>query len=200
MIDASLPAGDSNRTFSEVVLALMKGPLYRDGHERAWHDLLVLRGPVADYVAVMGLAVYVDENEGFAFLRTTPDVDGEESLPRLVQRRKLSFPLSLLLALLRGRLVDHDAAGGGTKAVMTREQIASMLRVFLPEGSNDARIFDQIDTHIKKATELGFLRQVRGDETTYEIRRILAAFVDAQWLADFDVRLAEYAARLEEIA
>ena len=27
----------------------------------------------------------------------------------------------------------------------------------------------------------------------YEVRRILKAFVDGQWLADFDTRLAEYA-------
>lgn len=200
MIDTTTPVQDADRGFSEVVIALLKGPVFRDGHERSWHDLLALRPRVAEYVEVMGLEVHVDENEGFAFLRTIPAADGETPLPRLVQRRKLSFPLSLLLALLRGRLADHDAAGGDTKAVVTREQIVSMLRVFLPEGSNDARLFDQIDTHIKKAAELGFLRQVRGDETTYEIRRILSAFVDAQWLAGFDARLAEYAAQVEETA
>ena len=32
---------------------------------------------------------------------------------------------------------------------------------------------------------------------TFEVRRILKAFVDAQWLAEFDTRLAEYRARLE---
>jgi hypothetical protein len=55
---------------------------------------------------------------------------------------------------------------------------------------------DQIDSYIGKAVELGFLRQVRGQDTLYEVRRILKAFVDGQWLADFDARLAEYAAAL----
>jgi hypothetical protein len=32
----------------------------------------------------------------------------------------------------------------------------------------------------------------------YEVRRILKAFVDGQWLADFDARLAAYAAVLGE--
>jgi hypothetical protein len=65
--------------------------------------------------------------------------------------------------------------------------------VFLPAHNNEARMLDQIDTHIKKAVDLGFLRAVRGGESMFEVRRILAAFVDAQWLSDFDTRLAAYA-------
>jgi hypothetical protein len=34
---------------------------------------------------------------------------------------------------------------------------------------------------------------VKGSEQVYEVRRILKAFVDGQWLADFQRRLAEYA-------
>jgi len=44
--------------------------------------------------------------------------------------------------------------------------------------------------------ELGFLRLVNGPEQLFEVRRILKAFVDGQWLADFDGRLTEYAALL----
>ena len=32
--------------------------------------------------------------------------------------------------------------------------------------------------------------------TSYEVRRILKAFVDAQWLAEFDARLASYQSQL----
>lgn len=188
-----------DREFSEAVISLFKGPVYRDTHERAWHALVAQRARIDDHVAVVGLDAYVDESEGFAFLRTRETGDDADPLPRLVQRRRLSFPLSLLLALLRKRLIEHDADGGSdTKAVVTREQIVSMLRVFLAEGSNDARIFDQIDAQITKATQLGFLRAVKGVETSYEIRRILAAFVDGQWLSDFEQRLAEYAKQVSQ--
>jgi hypothetical protein len=37
---------------------------------------------------------------------------------------------------------------------------------------------------------------VKGSEQVYEVRRILKAFVDGQWLADFERRLAGYAALL----
>jgi hypothetical protein len=30
------------------------------------------------------------------------------------------------------------------------------------------------------------------------VRRVLKAFVDGQWLSEFDARLAEYAAELED--
>jgi hypothetical protein len=33
---------------------------------------------------------------------------------------------------------------------------------------------------------------LKGQDQQYEVRRILKAFVDAQWLVEFDRRLAEY--------
>ncbi len=80
--------------------------------------------------------------------------------------------------------------------MLTREQIVDMVRVFLPASSNEARLIDQIDAYIGKVVELGFLRQVKNSESVFEVRRILKAFVDCQWLGDFDRRLAEYAALL----
>jgi hypothetical protein len=80
--------------------------------------------------------------------------------------------------------------------MLSRAQIIDMVRLFLPASSNEARVVDQIDAHIAKAAELGFLRPVNGPEQLFEVRRILKAFVDGQWLADFDQRLTEYAALL----
>ena len=81
--------------------------------------------------------------------------------------------------------------------MLTRDQILEMVRVFLPSTSNEARLADQIDVHINKAVEYGFLRPAKNADRTYEVRRILKAFVDGQWLADFDAKLAEYAAQLD---
>jgi hypothetical protein len=39
-----------------------------------------------------------------------------------------------------------------------------MVRVFLPATSNEARLTDQIDAHINKAVELGFLRPAKNSE------------------------------------
>jgi hypothetical protein len=179
---------------SLAVTQLMKGVVYRDTHP-AWAHLLQLQPQARDHVAVLGLQIVIDEAEGYAFLRQRPQEaeDEQSKLPRLIPRRSLSFHVSLLLALLRKKLAEFDAQGSDTKLMLTREQIAEMVRVFLPASSNEARLTDQIDAHINKVVELGFLRQAKNAEPVYEVRRILKAFVDGQWLADFDTRLAEYA-------
>ena len=120
----------------------MKGVVYRDTHDRPWQHLLQLQPQVRDYVAILGLQVVIDEAEGYAFLRQRPadEDDDDKQLPRLIPRRSLSFPVSLLLALLRKKLAEFDAQGGDTRLMLTRAQLTEMLRVFLPATSNEARI------------------------------------------------------------
>jgi hypothetical protein len=184
---------------SAVLIPLLKGVTYRTDDAAHWSALLQLQGRVRDHVAVLGLELMLDEAEGYAFLRsrTVPDDDPAARLPRLVARRPLSFPVSLLLALLRKKLAEFDAGGGDTRLILSREQVAELLRVFMPEGSNEARLIDQVDTQLNKVVELGFVRRLRGQDGMFEVQRILKAFVDAQWLGEFEVRLAAYRAQLQ---
>lgn len=190
-----------------VAIALLKGVIYREGNERLWAALIELQAHVRDYVAVLGLELVVDEAEGYAFAKSRAGDDAEvdadqPKMPRLIARRPLSFPVSLLLALLRRKLAEWDAGGGDTRLVLTREEIAELVRVFLPASTNEARLVDQIDTHVNKIVELGFLRRMKNTSgpPTFEVRRILKAFVDAQWLLDFDARLAGYRAHHQDSA
>jgi hypothetical protein len=90
--------------------------------------------------------------------------------------------------------------------ILTRSAVVELVRVFLPAGSNESRLIDQIETQLNKVIELGFVRRLKAQaegassraaqEPVYEVRRILKAFVDAQWLADLDQRLAAYQAQL----
>ncbi len=189
------PSGPSD--LSLVVIQLFKGPVYRDTHEKLWSLLPCLRTPVSDYVSVLGLQVIVDEAEGYAYLRSQPTDDDTLEAPRLVARRTLSFHVSVLLALLRKRLAEFDASSSEVRLVLDREQIVEMLRLFLPESTNDARLVDAIDAHINRVVDMGFLRRLRGEENLFEVRRILKAYVDGQWLSEFVTRLDEY---LDELA
>lgn len=197
MTDTPIDAPSEPTDLSLVLVHLMKGPLYRDVHEKYWGLLLGLRNQVGDYVSVLGLSVVVDEAEGYAYLRSqVVDQDATE-FPRLVARRTLPFKVSVLLALLRKRLAEFDASSSDVRLVLSRDQIIELLRLFMPDSTNEARLVDNIDTTIKRVCELGFLHPLRGEQDKYEVRRILKAYIDGQWLSEFDARLDEYLSDLD---
>lgn len=183
---------------SAVVIPLLRGVVYREEDAALWSALQALRARVVDYVAVLALDLVVDEAEGYAFVRSRAQEEDEAAakLPRLVRRQPLSFHVSLLLALLRKKLAELDATGGEARLILARDEVVEMVRIFMPASTNDARLIDQIETHLNKVIELGFVRRLKathvGQAPVYEVRRILKAFVDAQWLADFDERLQAY--------
>ena len=206
-IDAEWPSLETITTpeLSRLMVHLLKGVLYREDDERLWANLLHLQSRIREQAAILLLDLVLDEAEGYAFLKSRPDLDeseGEAHLPRLVARRPLSYPVSLMLALLRKRMAEFDAGGGDTRLVLSRDEIAELMRVFLPDGTNEVRLMDQVNATISKVVDLGFLRrlkstagsgqQVERDRGHYEVRRILKAFVDAEWLAEFDERLESY--------
>lgn len=187
----------SAASLSAVLVTLYKGVLYHDQKPELWQALLKLEGKVRDHVALLGLDLLVVEAEGHAYLRQREPGDGDPEIPRLVQRRQLGYAVSLLLALLRKKLAEHDAAGGDTRLILSREQIVDLLRLFVADSSNEAKLVDRIDADINKVVELGFLRSLRGQDNQYEVRRIIKTFVDAQWVSDFAKRLEEYRGQLE---
>ena len=183
---------------SPVLIALYKGVLYQEQNSELWQALLTLKPRVQDHAAPLGLQLLVDEAEGYAYFRQRPAGQDEPELPRLVQRRQLGYAVSLLLALLRKKLAEHDAGGEDARLILSRQQIVDLLHVFVQESSNEARLMDRIDTDINKIVSLGFLRPLRGQEHQFELRRIVKTFVDAQWLTEFSERLAEYREELKE--
>jgi hypothetical protein len=205
--DQSVPQNDPQADLSRLLVALLKSVLYKEDDAKRWSDLLELQNRVRDYVTTLGLELTLDEAEGYAFLRSRQDDDNEanagdknENVPRLITRRQLSFPVSLLLALLRKKLAEFDATGGDTRLVLTRDNMVDLIRLFLPDSSNEAKLVDQIERHINKVVELGFLRRLKssssGSQPSFEVRRIIKAFVDAQWLAEFDSKLESYRQQL----
>ena len=186
------PSGED--VLPPTLIALMKGVVERDVAPETWQNLLGCRAHVRDHVGVVGLELVLDEAEGFAYLRQRPEQDGVTPLPRLVVRRQLSFSVSLLLALVRRRLAETDATSGDTKLVLSRVEIHDLVRHLTKGGSNEAKRADKLDRDIEKIVDLGFLRPIRSDHDRFEVRRIVVAFVDAQWLNTFDQRLAAYAA------
>ena len=212
-IEIEITASEEQATpeagLGRLLVILLKSVLYQEDDTKRWSHLLDLQNRVRDYVSTLGLELTLDEAEGYAFLRSRQEnsneqegSDNNEDIPRLITRRQLSFPVSLLLALLRKKLAEFDATGGDTRLILTRDNMVELIRLFLPDSSNEARLVDQIERHINKVVELGFLRRLKSStpasQPSYEVRRIIKAFVDAQWLAEFDSKLESYRQRLTD--
>ncbi len=183
-----------------VVVNLLRGVVYRDQTPELWRKLLATQGPARDYLRVLALTLVIDEAEGYAYVRQIDETDagdGSDDQPRLIPRRQLSYPVSLLLVLLRKRLAQHDALAGDTRLVLTRDQIVELMRTFLPSSTNDAKLTDRIEQHISRVEDLGFVARLKDDENTFEVRRILRAFVDADRLAAWEEVYREHAERLD---
>ena len=179
---------------SPILIQLFKGVLYAERRPGIWQDLLTLQGQVMDYFGLIGLTVVIDEAEGYAFLRQIPREDQEEGapLPRLITKRPLGYPLSILLVVLRKKLAEFDAQSGETRLILEKKQIMEMVQVFMPSQKNEARTMDAMAANIKKAADLGFLKKLPAGDELYEVKRIIKALVDADWLKDLDQLMDEY--------
>ena len=98
-----------------AIIQLMRGVVYREHDESTWTTLDRNAPPVRDHclrddailhvndeqcgvgpiLAAIGVDLVVDDTEGYAYLQSPPEGDGEDPLPRLVNRRTLTYNVSL---------------------------------------------------------------------------------------------------------
>ena len=188
----------SDNELSVVLVSLLKGVVGRDEHESRWASLLRYESEVRDHVAILGLELVIAEEDGYAFLRQSDRADSDDEVPRLIQRRPLSYPVSLILALLRRRVAEHDASSGEARIVVPVDDVESMVQPYLTGGTDEARRRDRVESYLRQIAKLGFIRFLRGDESRFEVRRLINSFVTADWLAQFERRMAEERSRRED--
>src|SRR6476619_1525851 len=111
---------NAENCLGQLLVTLYQGVLYRETDAVLWQPLVDLQGRVREHCATLGLELILDEAEGYAYLRQRAPREGEPALPRLIQRRALSYPVSLILVLLRKKLAEYDAVGGDTLLVLSR--------------------------------------------------------------------------------
>ncbi|MEG0897405.1 MAG: DUF4194 domain-containing protein [Ruthenibacterium sp.] len=178
--------------FSNALVALFKGVINRETQSKQWGVLLAQRAQIEDYVAKIGLTVIVDENDGYAYLKQQTQVEEHAEIPRLIPRYALSYPVSLLLVLLRKQLLAFDAKNSVERFIVSKQELIETLRPYLKDTSNEAKQIKEIEANLNRIQEMGFIRTLDGDATQYEVLRILRGFVDAQWLSEMDARLQAY--------
>lgn len=186
------------KNYSVVLIALLKGILYSH-QEEVWNLLLQPENErdVRNYFADIHLELIIDKAEGYAYLKQQQSAEGEETeeeenIPKLIRRRALTFPVSLLCLLLRKHLIENDQTGESIKAIISREEIESQMKLYLKESSNEAKTIRQIELAINKVVDEGFLRRMKTDQEQYEINRIMKAFVNADRVSEWLERYKEY--------
>ena len=180
-------------TIGTPSVLLLKGILYRN-QEQAWEALLRYRGSIASYFEVLGLQLIVDEAEGYAYLRQQTSEEEGEDFPRLMSRRRLSYPLTLFLVLLRKRLLEFETLGTESRLVLSQNDMIEMMRLYWNElDTNERKREDQLVLHIKKLASYGFLNPLKAEKDRYEVNRILKAYLPIEELKDISEKLKKYA-------
>jgi len=176
---------------STSLVALLKGIVY-DSHKDVWQNLLEYEGDVRKHFLPFGVDLYLDKSEGHAFLKQK-EFDPETEMPRLIERRPISFLLTLTCLILRKYLLENDAAGASSRAIISKQQIIERVKPFLFDTSDEAKQVGKIETQISRVIDEGFLRPLENEVDTYEIRRIIKAFIDADKVEEFLTKLKQYA-------
>lgn len=188
------------KTYSNVLIALLKGIVYSH-QEEIWNTLLLPENEqdIRNYFVDIHLDVIIDKSEGYAYLKQqsieSPEETEEaeqETVPKLIRKRQLTFHVSLLCILLRKYLIENDQEGESTKAILSREEIESQMKLYLKESSNEATTYKQIDNAIRKVEDEGFLRRMKTEQEQYEVNRIIKAFVNTDQISDLLERYKEY--------
>lgn len=182
-------AEKQEKAFARAAIALLRGVISRGRDEALWQDVLAQQNALRDYFQRIGLRLYLDAADEYAYLKQIEDT----GLPRLVPRTQLSYGFSLLLVELRKAFGELGTAGEGALVVSLRDMVRR-LKPFFPPESNELKFQQRVERYLHQAERMGFVQAVPGREMEYTVCPLVRSFVDAQWLSDFAGRMEEYAA------
>lgn len=178
--------------FSVALVALLRGIVSREGQTKQWNTIVTQTANIEDYVSKIGLTLMLDETDGYAYLKQREPTDEISEIPRLIPRHQLSYPVSLLLVLLRKQLLEFDTHSADERNIISKQEIIEKVLPFLKDTSNEAKQIKEIEGYIRRVEEMGFIRSINGAEPKYEVLRIIRSFVDAGWLSKMDSLLNAY--------
>lgn len=200
------------RDYSDLLIKLLQGFVYRED-QRYWDQLMLRQEAVRAYFETLKLQLYVDDADGYAFLRSFTADEGDETqseeVPedasmdsgrestglRLMRKVPLTFEVSLLCVLLREALEQFDEkVSDDHRLILSRPDIHDLLREFFVDTTDESKLRKRFDSLINKAEELGFLRSLRSDEHRFEVRRSIKALIDAQKLGEIKRSMHDFVA------
>ena len=197
--------------WAPVCIKLLQGPVYRSGvADAVWNTLTEWTSAIGDYFAQIGLIVYVDQSDGYAFLKQSDDsgevsdaAEGGADLPHLIRKLPLTPEVSLLCVLLREALDQFDTSQNqSAMLVMKESEIKERLSVFIKEKNDQVKYFNKLDAYLNQLVNLSFLRELNTtpgtrsasanqEDREFEVRRIIRAKINVEFLSGFKQKLQE---------
>lgn len=174
----------------QVLVNLLRGPYFeRSRSVRLWEVLKVNEKLVRERLSDLYLDLLIDDEFGVAFCRR-PDL-GDLEAPSLLNTVRLRFLDSAMLLELRDRLMR--ARAGGERAVVTKVELAEMLRLFDRAADQNAPVFQKhFMGVIKRLTERRILLQLKSGDAM-EISPVLPLLFPT---ADIETLRAAYVRRM----
>lgn len=180
------------KPYSKAIVKLLKGVVERNSN--VWEDVIFYQNEIQEYISQVGLELILKKDDGFAFVKQFEDSEGKTL--GMVTRRQIGFETSIVLMVLRQTLEEFDSNPTqlAKEKFITDSEIKDELELFLQEGYNKLKFQKDLDSYIKKAAELGYLKEISKNEndTKYQIHRIIKEKITLDILQDFKSKLQEY--------
>lgn len=185
---------NEKKPYSKAIVFLLKKTV--ENNSPVWNDIITYQKDIQNYLSDIGLELVIKKDEGFAYLKQYA-LDDDNTLS-LVQRRQLSFEVSILLIVLRQVLEDFDNNPTDTHSIdkiISNNEIKDEIRMFLPEKYDKVKFERDLERYIQTVVELGFLKEVKRNngEIRYKIHRIIKEKVTLDDLDLFKRKLEDYA-------
>lgn len=194
-----------------LVVFLLKNYIDREDNKTLFESLIRQEREVEEFCRRLYLRLVVDHDAGYAYVRSLTDeempVDAGQRPPQLLVKRALPFYDSLILILLRQRLLEFDVSGQFGRLVLERSEIISMVKTFMHNVNNDKRLDDNLNKSLENLISLGLLgrnrpansnRKSDRDLERIEVKRIISVIVTPEILKQADEILESYVKHINE--
>ena len=114
---------------------LLRGPLF-DDEEELWHKLSIYKTELIMWFEQIAVELIIDQRDGYAYLKQL-ELDDKGNTVGLVQRRPLSYEVTLLCVILRKMLDEFELNDTSNRNLyITRKLLRVELETFFKEKAN----------------------------------------------------------------
>lgn len=190
-----LPHQHKIQPWAKLAVRLLRSPLF-DDEEEHWNKLTIYKTELIQYFEQIALDLIIDQRDGYAYLKQL-ELDDKGTTVGLVQRRPMSYEVTLLCVILRKMLEEFETNDTSSRNMyITRKLLRVELESFFKEKANRMKLIRELNRYIEEVVELGFLKKLKAESSaneddTFEVRRILKARLSEDELQHFLKQIKE---------